>query len=147
MKKIILLVLVICLALGLGYYLNLDVVYYDYVYRGESESWTAQLVGEGEWTFRDKGDFTTAKTQGFYKMTISYKGQLADLQALDQLNIFYDAGDMGGSELQIEGGSIDEIQFVFERFSGLKPGEKMDVVVTIQMDEKVEQFILDEINQ
>lgn len=121
---------------------NRDVIRYTYTYIGETESWTAELVGEGKWSFQDKGDFSTVKTEGYYQMSITYKGELSDLNALDHFQVAYDAGSLGGSSLEIKGKWIDEKQFVFERFAGMEAGEDAAVTVTVELDGDVETFEL-----
>lgn len=142
MKKAMIVIIVLSLILAVGYSWNRDVVRYTYTYIGETESWTAELVGEGKWIFRDKGDFMDVKTEGYYQMTILYKGKLSDLNALDRFQVGYDAGSLGGSSLEIKGEWIDERQFVFERFAGMEAGKDVLVTVTVDMDEEVEIFEL-----
>jgi hypothetical protein len=141
-KKAMIVIIVLSLILAVGYSWNRDVVRYTYTYIGETESWTAELVGEGKWIFRDKGDFMDVKTEGYYQMTILYKGKLSDLNALDRFQVGYDAGSLGGSSLEIKGEWIDERQFVFERFAGMEAGKDVLVTVTVDMDEEVEIFEL-----
>lgn len=142
MKKAMIVIIVLSLILAVGYSWNRDVVRYTYTYIGETESWTAELVGEGKWFFRDQGDFTNVKTDGYYQMTILYKGKLSDLKALDRFQVGYDAGSLGGSSLEIKGEWIDERQFVFERFAGMEAGKDALVTVTVDMDGEMEIFEL-----
>ena len=142
MKKIIIAMIILSLIVVVGYSVKRDVVGYTYTYIGETESWTAELVGEGKWIFQDKGDFSNVKTDGYYQMTIMYKGELSDLKALDRFQVGYDAGSLGGSSLEIKGEWIDEKQFVFERFAGMEAGKEVIVRVTVDMDGEVETFEL-----
>ncbi len=142
MKKFWIVLLAIAAIAIVVTFWNRDVVRYTYTYIGETETWTAELVGEGKWIFQDKGDFSTVKTEGYYQMTITYKGELSDLNALDRFQVGYDAGSLGGSSLEINGEWIDEKQFVFERFSGMEPGKDAAVTVTVDMDGDEETFEL-----
>ncbi|BES65997.1 hypothetical protein SANA_24360 [Gottschalkiaceae bacterium SANA] len=142
MKKFWIILLAIAAITIVVFVWNRDVVRYTYTYIGETELWTAELVGEGKWIFRDQGDFTNVKTDGYYQMTILYKGKLSDLNALDRFQVGYDAGSLGGSSLEIKGEWIDEKQFVFERFVGMEAGKDALVTVTVDMDEEVENFEL-----
>lgn len=142
MKKLWIVLLAIAAIATVVFVWNRDVVDYTYTYMGENESWTAELVGEGKWIFRDKGDFANVKTDGYYQMTITYKGELSDLQALDYFQVGYDAGSLGASSLEIKGEWIEEKQFVFERFAGMEAGKEAIVTVTVEMDGDMETFEL-----
>lgn len=125
---------------------NQDVVRYGCTYRGENENWTAEYIEKGKWIFKKDG-FLSEKSEGNRRMTVTYKGELTDLTALNGLKISYGVGSMRGVIYEMDGEDIKEEKFVYKREGAVHPGVGTIVEITIEMDDDIQKIELENIKE
>jgi hypothetical protein len=121
-----------------------DVIKHNYTFRGENELWKAELKSEGSYTFYRKKDGTLdVETESHCLLTVTYLGELSDLEKVRHYEIGYEA--TGGGARQTcdleEGESITSKKFTIDS-STMVTSKDYDVTVTIIMDEEEQQLIL-----
>ncbi|WP_315067493.1 hypothetical protein [uncultured Clostridium sp.] len=86
MRKTIVILVTIILFL-LGECSNQKVIRYDYTYKGENESWTAEYRVNGTSAFIEKDNKTSYEENGSIILTVTYKNDISDLSSVKHLEI------------------------------------------------------------
>ena len=130
------LVLVLLIGIIWWFYHN-DLTFYHYIFRGESQTWSAQLDSLGNIIKSEKNGRLTYDCNNENTLVITCKKDIREMADVKRLEIYYEGGGLGGSLIEnyYQGG-------LRQRIYTLKPGgidgppvEPDDIVrVTISVD-------------
>ena len=95
-KKIIIGLIVIILAIVIIYVLKYDVTRVNTVLVGESEHWKVSYAIKGYVEFHEKDGVLMSSSDGSYKLVLTYKGDLEEINDITSIGI---SGDSSGSAL------------------------------------------------
>lgn len=144
MKKISCIVIALLILIISGC-TNKEIIRHDYVYKGENESWSAELKVNGTGVFTEKDGRTKYDSSDERVFTVTYKKDLSHLSSVKHLEISY-GSSAGAGKLgeDFKDGPPNEKTYVLK--SGSKGGaiENKDEVikVTVNLDGKIEKIEL-----
>jgi hypothetical protein len=121
---------------------NDDYIENHYVFKGESKSWTGEMTADSTIIFFETDGVLGCDSDGASLLTVTYKGDVADLAPVKRFKIAYDTGSGGGSiEEYHDEYPLQEKTFTLSSGSGLTFIEDdFAVKVTITLDGKEESF-------
>jgi len=110
---------------------NKKVIKYDYIYRGENESWTAEYKINGTATFTEKDNKTSYEDDGGKVLTVTYKGDISELSSVKHFEISYKGEglvyDIGDDD------SLNQKTFTLES-EGLGAVEDKDEIIKVNIN-------------
>jgi len=110
---------------------NKKVIKYDYIYRGENESWTAEYKINGTATFTEKDNKTSYEDNGGKVLTVTYKGDISELSSVKHFEISYKGEglvyDIGDDD------SLNQKTFTLES-EGLGAVEDKDEIIKVNIN-------------
>jgi hypothetical protein len=140
MKKIscILIALLILIITGCA---SMETIRHDYVFKGENESWSAELKVKGTGTFSEKDGRIKYDSSCDKVFTVTYNKDLSQLSSVKRLEISYESS-AGAGKLVEDFKSAPPNEKTYVMKSGSKGGaiENKDEVikVSINLDGKIE---------
>ncbi len=141
MKKRIILVIMVALIAVVGYSWNRDVIRHNLVYRGESDSWSAEYRVKGKWIFTEVDDRTEFDSYVDGVLIITYEQEVETAPKVEHLSIFYDLGP-GSGHLREYHDTIMKKTYRIERRNSGVPTPYTVMTITVDMDGNVETFEL-----
>ncbi|WFR55914.1 hypothetical protein QA584_20160 [Anaerocolumna sp. AGMB13025] len=73
-----------------------DVVNHNYIFKGESDMWVAEYKVVGTETFTEKDGLLDVETESDNELTVTYKGELANLSSVKHMEISYESSTNSG---------------------------------------------------
>ena len=144
LKKVIPIVLLSLLLITAG--CNADAVSYDYTYSGQSEHWTGEYHLKGSYRFTQGSDDTHFDSGSDGLLTVSYKGDIAELSSVKNYTIAYECISGGGK--MTEEGAPDKRVFTFTKRNdgGVVDGTET-ITVSVTLDGQTETFKLQNVQK
>lgn len=125
---------------------NDDFIENHYVFEGESDSWTGEMMVDSTMQFYEMDGILGCDTNERERLIVTYKGDVADLAVVKHLEIDYDA-PLGGGSLQESYDPEYPLQEKTFTLSGGGSGvsliqEDAVITVTVTIDGKTETFVM-----
>ena len=125
---------------------NDDYTENHYVFKGESEMWTGEMMVDSSMQFYEMEGILGCDTNERERLTVTYKGDVADLAVVKHLEIDYDA-PLGGGSIQESYDPEYPLQEKTFTLSGGGSGvsliqEDAVITVTVTIDGKTETFVM-----
>ena len=122
---------------------NDDFIENHYVFEGESDSWTGEMMVDSTMQFYEMDGILGCDTNERERLTVTYKGDISDLGPVKKLKIEYEAPSGSGSleETHDEYPLQDKTFTLSGGSSGGSLIQEDDVItVTVTIDDKTESF-------
>ena len=125
---------------------NDDFIENHYVFEGESDSWTGEMMVDSTMQFYEMDGILGCDTNERERLIVTYKGDVADLAVVKHLEIDYDA-PLGGGSLEESYDPEYPLQEKTFTLSGVSFGgsliqEDAVITVTVTIDGKTESFVM-----
>ncbi len=129
---------------------NMDVTRHNYIFRGESELWTAEYKVDGTDSWSKVDGKLHYESEATKVLTVIYKGDVSELYSVKYLEISYDTGTGGGKLTEDHDNDAPLSQKVFtfrsEGKGELMPDKDEAIKVTINLDGDVQTIDLKNVN-
>lgn len=148
MKKLIVVLILTILLWGCSKTKDpLNIIRYDYLYRGENENWVAEFKLTGEGIFEEIDGTITYDNEVNKILNVTYKKDLAKLKPIKKIKITYESNHGKGTITQNFINPPKEKTFVLASKSyGAVGNEEIKVKVTITVDGKTETINLENVD-